>query len=153
MILAIPRSPFASEVPRGVRPDPNHEDSALMTLGWMIDGVRSGRLPDPGPSPPRERAEIAFRLSFLQSEPENPAAGCEPLTTPVTRSLEQGDSIRFRPTIDRKGSKLRVTSLDEPRTRLVFEHVNGTLLTATRGPLRVELVSDNIFYAVELCRR
>jgi len=151
LILAIPRDPLAPTMPRGVRPDPNHEDSALMTLGWLLDGVRSGRLPDPGPSGPRQQAEIAFRLSFLQTEASGDAHACEVLVAPVRRRLERGDAIRFRPTVDRKAAKLRVTSLDPPRTRLVYEHVNGTLLTATRGPLDVELTSDVVFVPVELC--
>lgn len=152
LILAIPRDPLAAEVPRGVRPDTNHEDAAEMTLGWLLDGVRSGRLPDPGPSSPRARAEIAFRLSFLQTAPRTPPRDCEPLVAPVARTLERGEAVRFRPTVDRKATKLRVTSLDPPRTRLVFEPVHGTVLTATRGPVRVELASELVFFPVELCR-
>ena len=44
-VLALPRSPYAWQVPRSFRP--LGAGGPEVTMGWLLDGYASGRLPDP----------------------------------------------------------------------------------------------------------
>ena len=57
VILSLPRDPIATHVPRGLVPDPL--TARQVTIGWLLDGVASGRIPAPAhlaaPRPARPR--------------------------------------------------------------------------------------------------
>jgi hypothetical protein len=79
VMLAIRRVPLAEEVPSSLRPDPDFAPEA--TVGWLLDGVADGRVPDPGAiKNPFTRASTTFRLSFLQSRRPAPQSRCESFT-------------------------------------------------------------------------
>jgi hypothetical protein len=87
-ILSIPRLPVASRLPRSVLPDPYYDDS--ITLGWLLDGVQSGRIP--APSPPPTQAQIAYWNLGLAWQSAHPGTSgtCESLTLPASTHVESG---------------------------------------------------------------
>jgi hypothetical protein len=87
-ILSIPRLPIASRLPRSVLPDPYYDDS--ITLGWLLDGVHSGRIP--APSAPPTQAQITYWTLQLAWQPggrEN-SGTCESLPLPAVEHVESG---------------------------------------------------------------
>src|SRR6476661_4169468 len=92
-VLTLPRVPAARKVPRDTRYDPRL--SYDMTIGWLLDGVASGRVPPP-PSGTTGRSAIArtltrsiatLSLSLEQVRLRGPQSNCRELIAPVTRRL------------------------------------------------------------------
>ena len=46
---------------------PDQEFAHFVTIGWLLDGVASGRIPKPKHISPADEAMDTIRLSFLQS--------------------------------------------------------------------------------------
>ena len=90
-ILSIPRLPVAKHLPRSVQPDPYFDDS--ITLGWLFDGVQSGRIP--APSPPPTAAQTTYWNLRLAWQPGHPATSgtCEALTLPGRVDVQSGTSM------------------------------------------------------------
>ena len=87
-ILSIPRLPVASRLPGSVRPDPYYD--ASITLGWLLDGVRSGRIP--APSPPPTQAQITYWTLQLAWQPGTTgiAGTCKSLPLPASAQVKSG---------------------------------------------------------------
>lgn len=96
VIASLPRVELARDVPRSLHPAPSF--AAEVTVGWLLDGARAGRIPAAGRPSPVELATDRLRLSIEQADqlPRNP---CAPLRTPLDRRLQPGDSIGVRGTI------------------------------------------------------
>ena len=90
-LLSIPRLPVAKQLPRSVRPDPYFD--AAITLGWLLDGVQSGRIP--APSPPPSQAQITAWTLGLAWQPGRPASSgaCRALPLPARAHVESGASL------------------------------------------------------------
>jgi len=91
VILSLPRDPIAPHVPRTLVPDPL--TARQVTIGWLLDGVASGRIPAPAHLVRRDRASTTFRLSFQQRRGPSPRTGCFTLRTATTVSAAKGDVI------------------------------------------------------------
>jgi hypothetical protein len=63
LMLSFPRVPVARELPAWVRPIPEAEMNNI-TLGWLLDGVKSGRIPRPPPISAETRAAIGRQLEI-----------------------------------------------------------------------------------------
>jgi hypothetical protein len=148
MLLALPRIPAAREVPRTVRPDTSGFDSRKhVTIGWLLDGVASGRIPDAGHISPPLAAANTFRLSFQQTRTVSRRTACRTISKPITRQLERGEAIGIR------GWLLRVTSDADAGagTSLVLDPHNGNTLVDVQGPLTVQLAANSPFFPVTIC--
>jgi hypothetical protein len=88
-VAALPRDPFARLAPRSLHPTPSF--AAEVTVGWLLDAARDGRLPDPPRSTPRQRATDGLRLTLEQRDAYG--GGCPPLRMPTTRRLAEGERI------------------------------------------------------------
>jgi hypothetical protein len=88
LILSIPRLPVAGRIPPSVRPDPYFDP--WVTVGWLLDGVRTGRIPPP--SPPPSQAQIASWTLRLAWYPASAAGGgtCRPVALPAVLQVESG---------------------------------------------------------------
>ena len=64
MMLSLPRVPVAKQVPRDVVPE--QQLAHFVTIGWLLDGVASGRIPKPAHISAADEAMDALRLSFRQ---------------------------------------------------------------------------------------
>ncbi|MGH8983136.1 MAG: hypothetical protein ACRDY6_04595, partial [Acidimicrobiia bacterium] len=91
LMLAFPHVPGADNVPRDLVPLP--ENARQVTIGWLRDGVSSGRVPDPGVIGSATAAQATFRLSIYQSDAPLPGSSCSRLSRPVERTLVKGQSI------------------------------------------------------------
>ena len=61
-ILEAPRLPLAAAMPRSL------EVANDLTMGWLIDNLRAGRIPDPGPRTPDEIATETLKLSLKRAD-------------------------------------------------------------------------------------
>ncbi len=91
MMLALPRDPLARTAPRALRPE--NGTAPEVTIGWLLDGVRHGRIPRPAEVTAQTAATVRFRLSFFQSRWRAPAAPCRALVKTVPVVLRVGDVI------------------------------------------------------------
>jgi hypothetical protein len=91
LILSLPRSPLAEQVPPAVRPDPTN--SHFVTIGWLLQQQQEGKLTDPGHVPAAVSSQIPLRLGLQQSLfPVRPTA-CVPTASEIIRSPSPGDTI------------------------------------------------------------
>ena len=66
----------------------------FVTIGWLLDGVKSGRIPKPAPLTPADIAMSDLRLSFVQSfDLLHAHATCTGISTPLEFSLAAGQRI------------------------------------------------------------
>jgi len=133
IITTLPRLPLARTVPRSLHPTPSF--AGEVTVGWLLDGAKSGRIPRSGPPAPVERSSDELRLSLDQRDsPRVP--GCKLLHAPVERRLRAGDSLTLRGTIavqsiaadgSRSSALPYGTSLLSPTTTHTLRDVAGPL--------------------------
>jgi hypothetical protein len=95
MMLTLPRVPTAEQVPRDVVPDQTL--AHFVTIGWLLDGVAAGRIPEPAPLTPADEAMADLRLSFRQEAAAlAPNDVCVKVTSGDVWSLEPGQRIVMR---------------------------------------------------------
>ena len=131
-----------------MHPETSTFDSrARVTIGWLLDGVASGRIPDPGRITPALAAANTFRLSFMQTRTASRRSSCQMTSRPITRHLDKGEAIGLR------GWYLRVTSAAGAGagTSLVFDPREGNTLVDVQGPLMVHLGANSPFLPVTIC--
>lgn len=77
LFLSLPTLPVAREVPRWARPEPL---SALpVTIGWLLDGVSSGRIPEPHRVTADDVTQGTLRLSLQQGQQASEDEACKRL--------------------------------------------------------------------------
>lgn len=78
-LLTIPRLPIASSLPRSYRPDTDYLYDPWVTLGWLLDGVKEGKVPPPPARPtPIEAAFLTLQLAWHPGAPA-PGGTCQPV--------------------------------------------------------------------------
>jgi hypothetical protein len=95
MMLTLPRVPIATEVPREVKPD--QLLAHFVTIGWLLDGVKSGRIPKPSSITAANATMATLRLSFLQ-QPGSQVPGdiCVAIAKPLIFHLKAGNRVMLR---------------------------------------------------------
>jgi hypothetical protein len=91
MILTLPRQPVAKEVPRWIVP--SSSGASAVMIGWLLDGVASGRIPDPGGISASEGALATLRLSVQQGYIPIVNRACRPVGRGVVVRMRQGAHI------------------------------------------------------------
>jgi hypothetical protein len=92
MMLALPRVRAAKDVPRAVVPD--QYLAHFVTIGWLLDGVASGRIPRPAHLTAADVAVSRLRLSFAQSFGTLPPhTTCAGISRPLLFDLQPGERI------------------------------------------------------------
>jgi hypothetical protein len=136
-LLSVARLPLAARVPRSLRPDPS--GAPPVTIGWLLDGVRSGRLPSAQPSTPRDRVTNILRLSLEQLD-RSDGRKCRPLSGPTDRILRAGRSLVVHGAV-----AVQLSPHDSPRSAFlpfgttVFDRQDHTLV-AVAQPLALRIV-------------
>jgi hypothetical protein len=91
-LVAVPRLPRAKQLPRAQQPEPHY--TMGVTIGWLIDQRRAGKLPAPDPPlSPTERVTELLIVAMAPAPPVFTPRECVPLTEPVTREFAQSDVI------------------------------------------------------------
>jgi hypothetical protein len=138
LMLAYAQVPVAADVPRWAVPD--QVTAPQVTLGWLLDGIASGRIPRGGEVSASDQAAATVRLAIQQIVKDAPYVGCEPVTKPVIRHMEPGQSFGIR------GGRIRLVNVIDGRNRgaaAQFEPTFGQTLQAVAGPLDVQISSDD----------
>jgi hypothetical protein len=65
MMISLPRVAAAKQVPRDTIPE--QEFAHFVTIGWLLDSAKAGRVPNPKHISPADEAMDTIRLSFRQS--------------------------------------------------------------------------------------
>jgi hypothetical protein len=139
LTLALPRTALAHHVPSRLQPMPDLTRVDGVTIGWLLSGVRAGRIPDPGTADPFTADQANLRLSLFQSRRASRAEGCTVLSRPVVRTLAQGQAVRL------KGGQVLVSAPQDPGVSVVYNPADGRTLTAVHGPLTVRMESKNTY--------
>jgi hypothetical protein len=144
LLLAMPRAPFVDQVPRDVHPE--RSLAPWVSLGWLVDGVESGRIPPPGEMDAHQRAAYELRVA-LQEHPDHRPVDCEAVLGPVDARLERGSSIRMP-----GAGQLWVEYFDSTGAvgRVPFRGSNLPVI-AYATPLEVRVSSTAPDRLVELC--
>ncbi|MGO9875595.1 MAG: hypothetical protein ACLPVY_17565 [Acidimicrobiia bacterium] len=138
VIGALSHMALARDVPASLNPTPTF--AAEVTVGWLLDGARNGRIPPAGRATPTERATDTLRLSLEQLDGMR-ASTCVPLDAPVERRLNRGDSFGLRGAIAVQALPLDGDVRSEP---LTF----GTSLLATARTHTVRDVNGPLFVRI-----
>ncbi|MDQ1380507.1 MAG: hypothetical protein QOJ71_1226, partial [Actinomycetota bacterium] len=90
LILSSPHLPVFANVPRSMQPD--RFGNLWLTMGWLRDGIASGRIPRPGALTP---ARVAFLSVYLALQPEERPQRhpCVTLRRTVIRVLTAGQTF------------------------------------------------------------
>jgi hypothetical protein len=136
MMLALPRVPTATTVPRGVKPD--QYLAHFVTIGWLLDGAKSGRIPKPKTLSAADIASSDLRLSFGQmNAPLQPHAECVGVQTRLVFNLGAGDRI----VVLAPSGSLRITPPDDPSIgtypNLIVTTVGNNLIAVRPVKFRV----------------
>ena len=139
MMLSLPRVAIAKQVPRDVKPE--QLLAHFVTIGWLLDGVASGRIPKPSSISNANAAVDAVRLSFRQV-----VAGLEPgdvcygVRTPLEFDLPAGKRI----VIKAPSATVRMIPADDPfggtYSFLVVTQLGSTLETVR--PVHFRLLNE-----------
>jgi hypothetical protein len=143
--LTAPRTPVARRVPRDTPLEPGLAPYA--TIGWLLDGAASGRVPAPGTLDDKTVAFATFRLAVHQSDTVV-AKPCRPLESPVLRRFSGPEKIGF------DGGAVDVSYLPErgpPPPTVTYMAANGTTIDVVAGPVTLLIDRHNPARAVRLC--
>jgi hypothetical protein len=135
-LLLIPQLPLAKHVPRSERPYPTV--ARAITIGWLLDAARDGKLPRRHSVTAKDRAVATLQISFVITR--SLSTPCRLLRAPVTRRVPTGGAVRFR------GTEIRVSYVSAGkeiesiyfRPRKTFRAGESQLVNVGR-PLNVRL--------------
>ena len=91
VITSLPRMRMANSLPRSFHP--TLPFAMEVTVGWLLSGAKSGRIPAAGPMTPSESARIALLLSLQQQVATQPSSGCTFPSAPTRVHLAKGGRI------------------------------------------------------------
>jgi hypothetical protein len=157
LILTLPRVPLAHEVPRTVRPE--QQLAKPLTLGWLLDGVASGRIPKPASITPVDAATADLHLALNQQPDVFGTKACRNATTPLELQLSESQAIGIHGVVrvvytTPAGVRSRPVTF-KPDDRVVVKGgkaLPGPRLVALAGPLALEVDSEDPGAPVALCR-
>jgi hypothetical protein len=89
-VLHIAHDPLARDVPPSLRPQPGINE--YITVGWLLSGAESGRIPRPNPND-AARLSATLHLALTQKETSSTPAECLPLRVPMQLTVDPGDTF------------------------------------------------------------
>ena len=115
-------------------------------MGWLLDGVDSGRFPDPHITA-SAMATLSLQIALRHVRTASPAIDCFPLDATTRRRVPRGGFIDFAH--GDVAVELRENGvLSKP---VVFHHSSGSRLEAIAGPLDLQLSPTGRGDPPELC--
>lgn len=137
-VVGVPASSVARAVPREVHPNPNELTMANLTVGFLLQAAKDGRLPTVDDLSTSEQQRIITRLSLSQNlvaDPD-PEGTCTTAAAPITVTADRGDRFLL-------GSPARITLQDDegrPMAATAYTPVwSGSTLTANLDDLTFEV--------------
>jgi hypothetical protein len=143
LTLTMARLPLAREVPRDLRPGPPPN----FPIGWLLDGVASGRVPEPSKTDPATIAAAELDLSVYQTK-DRPSGTCTPIESGTPVQLRPGDEIKIngRLVVIRRRIDGRVIA------QATYSAVLGRTLRIVGLPLELVVRPSPSDTPAELCR-
>lgn len=92
-MLSLPRMSLAPRVPGSLQPEPNNAPD--VTVAWLLEGARSGRIPKTRTLTPTERLTNILRLSLDQTK-GSAGAQCKTVHPRLVVKLRNGQAISVR---------------------------------------------------------
>ncbi len=150
ILTSVTRVPAADQVPRSVRPIPDAYLPPGLTIGFLRDAQRQGRLPvSTHPLTAAEAAQLTVRLGVAQMAVRLLPPTCDPVAGPVDIDPPKGAVYRFT-------SPLLITPLRGkiPQSKPVaFAPVNGQQLTIELAGMQLRVSAPALGGHVALCRQ
>jgi hypothetical protein len=149
MVLGLPRSAEAEQVPRWVRPLPDPYNGEDLTIGWLLDARDDGRLPSLDDPNPRTVARFPIALGLAHIAEPYRGGSCVDRSGPLDLTLRRGDRLGIRSgvmvaTIDARGV---ATS---PRVR--FSPTAGETLSVELPSLELRFSPPTAGGSFTICR-
>jgi MFS family permease len=145
LMLILPRMPIAHELPRWVRPE--QRLAKPVTLGWLLDGVASGRIPNPASFTRVDAATATLHLALQQRPGSFSVKPCRNAKTPAEVQLRGLQRIGIHGTvkvthITPAGARSRPVTFDPAESivtrRGVFFSASSLVALTDRLTLRVQ---------------
>jgi hypothetical protein len=139
-ILTAPRLPLARQLPRSVALAPQ------LSLGWLIDSLPSGRIPEPARRPPSAIADETLALALAASSPPQ-TRPCKTLVRPVVRTMQKGDRLTLQ------DANAVVTYLPNGSAPSAPKRLTPSTFVALAGPLQLRFAQadSNADHPATLC--
>lgn len=131
-ILQVTRAPATRQAPREATPLFDTFAAGYVTVGWLLDADRAGRLPEGSGLTKQVSAQLPVRLGLLQSSAP-PPRDCETYDGPLNIDLRQGEVIGIK-------SPVGIAASDgtEKTSRLMGLHpLNGKTITVLSPDLHL----------------
>ena len=145
-IVALARSPYATEVSRSSHPIPR--GAPQITVGWLLDGVKSGRVPSE-PVAPAAAAQATLGLVLVQSNESLTTRDCKRVSGPVTFRLDRGDALVIRGAPAAVHVPLAGGRLSAGR---VFQPLLGSTIRIEAGPVTFVVTRNSDASGLVVCR-
>jgi hypothetical protein len=134
IITNVVRLPEARQVPRDVRPIPDVYVGDGLTIGFLLDARKAGKLEPPTDPIPRDfENELRLRLGVAQRERGNPPAGCRLVRGTLDLSPPRGTVYGIK-------APLTISTHDGARLtsrKIAFNPADGHTLTIDLAGLRL----------------
>jgi hypothetical protein len=145
LVLAMSRLPIASQVPRDLRPLSPPE--ASFSIGWLLDGVASGRVPAPAHSDPASTASAQLLLSVYQTM-DAPSGECTAIESGTPIQVRPGDEIK----INGRLVMLRSRIPGQLPAQGTYNAFRGRTLRIVGAPLEIVVRPTPTDPPAQLCR-
>ena len=95
LISALAQVPVATSAPRSLQPMSGEIGASYVSMGWLRDGLSSGRIPRLDRISRRDAADATSLIALYIDRAGPPPGSCGPLRRPVARRLVPGGSLGF----------------------------------------------------------
>jgi hypothetical protein len=132
---AAPRMPFAASVPRNVVPVHHPQLSEGVTIGFLLDAARAGKLPAPSSIPERQVNEMKVRLGVAQFDDDVQPTRCAVHNKPIDSQPSKGSVYHIT-------EPVMVATLDNGQLtspQISFDPANGKSLTIELSGLSLRI--------------
>jgi hypothetical protein len=146
MVLTLAHLPLARSVPRNLSPLPPPEDS--FPIGWLLDGVASGRVPKQPPDVDRRTSATAGLYLSVYQTTDVPSGACVPIESGASVDVRPGDAIRFHGPL----VTLRVRTDGRSVAQNSFSALRGRTLRIVGEPLELAVLPTPSDKPADLCR-
>jgi hypothetical protein len=143
LVLTMARLPLAHEVPRDLRPGPPPN----FPISWLLDGVASGRVPEPAHVNPATIAVAELYLSVYQTT-DIPNSACVPIQSGAPVNVHAGDVIKIN------GESLILHRRIDGQfiAQSTYSRTDGRALKIVGVPLQLVIRTTPSDTPAELCR-
>jgi hypothetical protein len=131
--LSIARLPITSHLPRSLHPDPYYDNA--VTVGWLLAGVQSGRIPPPSPRPtPSQVAFWTLRLAWSSGTAASTST-CTTVSLPAVVQVQTGTRLIVDAPVN--VSSRYAPHQESASIRLPAAATSGTLVSSWHMDVRI----------------